>query len=295
MSEGAVKGEAASAEVPSAAASLTSVPAGGAEGQEASPAWHDGLGLSSDDIQSIESKGWHNIKPADGRTLVSEIIANSVKGYKNAERLRGVPAEQILRLPEPGNEEQQAEFYSRLGVPDSPEGYEPVSIEGVPEDSLAPLATMSHTLKHTPAQHAEFMQQVAGFVEQARAESESALAARLTAEKVELDREWAPALEENMETAKHGIGQLGWDADQISAVEAAIGYKAVMQLAEMVGRITKEPTPGYASERSSGHQAYGMTRESAARRREELAPKAARGDKQAIEELNNLAKMAYHS
>lgn len=259
--------------------------------QEAAPSWHEGMNLSSDTVQLFEAKGWHKAENP---------LEQLSKGYRNLERLRGVPGDQLVRVPEPGNEEQAAEFYARLGVPESPDAYESPEVEvlGQPLDPK-PLAAISHALRLTPEQHAGLMQQAAALIESAQADSHANLNARLSAEKVELEVEWGAALEENTLAAKTGFQALEWSADQIDAVEAAIGYKGVMKLGAFIGRLSQEHRRGDDGQGGAGATlAYGLTREAAksllASEGPELAKKIAAGDRSAKQRLDDLNRVAFH-
>lgn len=269
------------------------VSASAAVGQTpAETAWHEGKGYSADTVQLMEAKGWHKSEnPAEALS----------KAYRNLERLRGVPGDQLVRLPEPGNEEQTAEFYQRLGVPEAPEGYESPEVKALGQPiEAAPLAAISHALHHTPEQHAAFMGEVATFLETTAQQQAEARNAALSAEKVELDREWGPTLEENTLAAKKGFDAIGWDSATIDAVEQVAGYQAVMKLGAMVGRMVSEVSRG---DDGSGDtplaQPFGLTpgaaREQLSAKGAELTQKALAGDKAAARELNELNRVAFHS
>ena len=284
---------AADSGVPSAAAAV-GLTGGGESGTEpiAEPAWHEGRGYSADTVQLMEAKGWHK----------SENPAEELgKAYRNLERLRGVPGDQLLRKPEAGNEEQQAEFRAALGVPESAEGYESpsVAVNGVPLEA-EPLAAASHVLGHTPEQHSQFMEWAGQFIGEAQQQAFEARNAQLSAEKVELDSEWGAEREANEVHARKGFEALEWDAATIDAVEQAAGYKAVMKLGAMVGRMTAEATRGDQGTGSGElSMPYGLTTEGARQmlkaKGPELARKARAGDASAKAELDRLNTAAWHS
>lgn len=254
------------------------------------PVWHEGKGFSSDTVALMEAKGWHK---------ADDPIAEMSKGYANLERLRGVKADQLVRIPEPGNDEQAAEFYTRLGVPETAEGYESPTI-AVGGEALdpAPIAAISHALKLTPAQHTALMQQTAALVEAAQTEQHNAMNARLSAEKAEWEGNCGAELEASRIAAGKGFNAIGWDRDTVDAVEAAIGYKAVMNLGVAVGRMTAESTQP-TNDDGVFSMPYGLTREAAREqidiRGGELMTKARNGDKSAAEELRRLQSVAFHS
>lgn len=283
------------AEAPSAAADLA-VAGAPPEGGETTPAWAQGLDAES--VAFIESRSWNKAENP---------LAEAVKGYRNIERLRGVNAEQLVRIPEAGNEEQLAEWRTRMGIPESPEGYQfgDLQAQGKTVDT-APLSQIAHAMDATPDQVAKLGPAVVQFLEQTQEAQAAERTARLSAEKVELDQSWGPEREANMIAARKGFdtiaNALGWDAESLSsridAAEDAWGYAATMQLGALIGRLTSEPTRG-DSQAPSNESAFGLTRESARAqlqtRGQELVARIKGGDQAAKRELEHLNEVAFHS
>lgn len=302
MSEGAMEGsttavdgvpqqaESGSAEAAAGAGASATLNAGAAQEQVSAPAWAQGMDANA--LQYIEKKGWDKS---------DNVTAAILQSYQNLDRMKGGAAESMVRIPEPGNAEEQAEFYSRLGVPESPEGYETpvIPTEQGPLNTEA-LVPISHDLKHTPEQHAQFMQAAGALVDQMAREQFEARNAQLTAEKVALDREWGAMLEENTLAARKGFEALEMDADTIDAMESALGYTKTMKVAAFVGRALSEHRPGFDGDASAGDSlAFGMTRDAARNlvraKGPELMARARQGDSSAKDELLRLQEIAFHS
>lgn len=78
----------------------------GSSGTE--PAWYGSV--DADTESYIKNKGWKG--PGD-----------LLKSYTNLERLRGVGADKLLKLPDFNNADEANAFYERIGVPKAPTDY----------------------------------------------------------------------------------------------------------------------------------------------------------------------------
>jgi hypothetical protein len=94
--------------------------------------WTDGF---NDDMKGyIEKKGF-----ADAGALA--------ESYQNLEKLRGVPAEQLLQLPADMSDlEAMSPVYSKMGRPDAPDGYTNVLGEGFNDEVFKSVAETAHQL-----------------------------------------------------------------------------------------------------------------------------------------------------
>src|SRR3990167_3081868 len=72
------------------------------------PAWTDGL--PQETLGFVEKKGWKG-------------NADVITSYQNLEKLQGVPAERIIKLPEKLEGTEMDVIYNRLGRPEKPDGY----------------------------------------------------------------------------------------------------------------------------------------------------------------------------
>lgn len=117
---------------PAPAAAATPPVAPTAEG--AAPAnWFDGFANS-------ELKGYIETKGFDG----PEALANS---YQNLEKLRGVPAEQLLQLPSDlSDANAMAPVYERLGRPETAEGYTNALGDSFDDGVFKNVAAQAHQL-----------------------------------------------------------------------------------------------------------------------------------------------------
>lgn len=119
------------------------------EGQAAQEApttanWTDGF---SDDL-----KGFVELKGFKGPDAVAD-------AYRNLEKLRGVPEERLLRLPEKMDDaEGMASVYDRLGRPEAPDKYTRAVPEGFDDGVFKAIAAEAHKAGLTDKQFATMQQ-----------------------------------------------------------------------------------------------------------------------------------------
>ena len=88
---------------------------GGAAGGGTTPPWYQGLpGVDNEFVGHLTNKGW------DKKTA-TEVAIEAVKSWKSAEKMVGVPANEIIRKPKDLNDTAgwQA-FYEAAGKPKAP-------------------------------------------------------------------------------------------------------------------------------------------------------------------------------
>lgn len=199
-------------------------PSAPAPGQSAG-AWYDSL--SSDERAYISAKGWD--KEGKGP-------ADILKSYRNIERLRGVDAEKLVKLPDPKNAEEVAQFRARLGVPEKPDGYVNHDVETPTGPLRAELiANISHKIGATPEQHSALLDATGELVRNLfQTEAEDA-ARRNAAELVDLKREWGPKFDEYNQAVDSAVAQLGLDQEFVEALKIAGGEAKARRVLAQIG------------------------------------------------------------
>ena len=134
-------------------------------------------------------------------------VGNLARSYVNAQRLIGSDK---VPLPKNPTEEDLDNIYSKLGRPETPQGYElPVDGNVITEEVAAQYADIAHNLRLTPQQaqgvldyYKSTVQQTSeGLVEQAEKQAEKTAA--------ELQKEWGQAFEQKVTAAKDIVEQFG--------------------------------------------------------------------------------------
>lgn len=213
-----------------------------------------------------------------------------VLGYKNLEKLAGVPADMLIKLP---NEDAEAEawnpVYDQLGRPATAEDY------GLTGDAVSPelLHELGLNTKQAKALEEKLVAQKAEADAAAVAEYETNTS--LDAQK--LQKEWGAAHDKNMQLAKQVSGAIGLTAPQIDSLEKELGFAGVMKMLVNIG--SKFGEDSFVD--SGGGDTSGITMDPAVaqakiaelRADKGWSKKYLDGDVKARKEMENLHKMAY--
>lgn len=194
------------------------------ETQQQAPAqtWYSGFGDES--LRGyLETKGFKD----------PSALAES---YRNLEKLRGVPENELARIPKEGDAEAWNAFYNRLGRPENAAGYELPIPDGDDGAFAKQAAEWMHEAGLTPAQakmlagkNNEFLAaQIKAHQDQQAIESDRQMS--------ELKTEWGQAYEQNTEIARRAAKQFGLTDEMLSGIEDAIGTKQLMVLFNNIGQ-----------------------------------------------------------
>lgn len=174
----------------------------------------------------IEGKGWTDV----------EGLARSAY---NLEKLKGAPAEELVRLPQDATEDQAREVLQRLGLPESADKYElPDPPEGleVNEDFQGFAKDMFHKAGLTSRQAAAVTEEYNNYLAEQHQAQQEKLQAQFTEEHETLKREWGNGYDRQLRVAQQAAEQLGIEADQIDQLEQTMGFAGTMKLFSKIGR-----------------------------------------------------------
>lgn len=203
---------------------------GEAEGgeQTPTPTWLEGVDDSG--VGFVELKGWKGVAPL-------------LDSYRALETLHGAPAEQLVHIPQDlEDSEAWNQMYSKLGRPDSVEGYSfsgPEVPEGVYD--LTPdfkQAALEAGLRDRQAEHIVKMYNAKVAEVTTKAMEESTAAGEAAVES--LRREWGTEFQQNMEIGNKFAVQMGWDKPKLTALEAALGTDDFLRTLAKLGRAIGE-------------------------------------------------------
>jgi hypothetical protein len=177
-----------------------------------------------------ETKGWQTPEAA-------------IESYRNLEKLTGVPADQIIRMPKPDDKEGWNALYSRLGKPATPNEYGLPVPDGAPKDladGLAPIFHENNVPKDAAANITKALYEALANSEATSAEQAAATAKQQDAEL--RSKEWGAAYEKNVQIARRAQVALGLDASTVDALEGALGYAGVLKFLHNIGAKIGEDT-----------------------------------------------------
>ena len=185
-----------------------------------------------------DTKGWlgnRGLDKLDGEKALPELV----KTARNAEKLLGVPADEIIRRPKDGDPAAFRTAMMKLGLPEKADQYE----LPVPEGDSGEFAKTAAAWFHEAGAPKGVAQKVAAkwneFVAaQAKANSE-AQTAKIAENEAALKREWGPAYEARLTAAGQIATKLGLTDDVSAVLREKLGAaglaKFVFSLGEKLG------------------------------------------------------------
>ena len=244
--------------------------------------------MTDDNTQNNDTEApWYGELAEDTAPELKDWITNkafadpmtALQSGFNTEKLIGLDkAGRTVVMPKDENDvEGLAAFRTKLGVPDSPDGYELPLPEGQSEEFSKVASTWFHEAgvpKDAAASIAEkwnthISELVTAQQEEARVASEQQLNA--------LKTEWGDAFGKNSEFGRRGFqaygSKAGLDENDLKAVESTIGTAKMLKLFHSLGESMSE------SEFTEGdHQDFSMTSDEAQTRLDEARKKRIAGD-----------------
>jgi len=201
---------------------MTEVVAPAAGSDTAVKPWFDAL--------DADTKGYITNRGLDKGDPTAAFV-NAASAHRAAEKLIGVPADQIIRLPKPEDSAAWNGVYDRLGRPKDAAGYDFSAVKETADENFLKWAGETAYKLGLPKAAGETL--VQEFVKQAAA-GETAAAEALKAtqqtELNELKKDWGVHFEVNKQLASQAALKVGVTQEALAALQAQIGYKSVMQL-----------------------------------------------------------------
>lgn len=207
------------------AAAPTEGQAAATEGQAAAT-WTDGV---AEDLRGyLEVKGFKD-------------VAALATSYQNLEKLRGVPEDKLLRLPDKMDPDALAPIYDKLGRPESAEKYSRAVPEGFDGNVYKAAAETAHKLGLNDAQFK-------GLQEVMVSQSVALEQARDTATAQEFDA-WKAKNAEGFNTAARVMATLGVDEASLAGIlsgnkTALYDFLAKVGARSSEGQIVQGAQPG---------------------------------------------------
>lgn len=206
--------------------------------------------LAEEERGWLQNKGWDTPDKA-------------VRGYRELEKLRGVPADRLLKLPEKADDPEWSGVYAKLGRPEKPEEY---GIDTGDKEYDARITETMH--KHGVSKAA------AQAIEAERtailtAKNEAAQKAYEVADGQELEAlkgEWGAGYDANVELGRRFAKQMGLTPDELGRMNTALGSKGLLKFMANAGKSIGE----HEFAGNSGSTRFGMTPEAAKSRMAEL-------------------------
>ena len=222
-------GAVADAAAPSASAAPSAAP--GAPGSAQPDAFDWGkVGLASDAQALVSERQWKH--PND--------VINS---YRNLEKLTGVPAEQLLKLPKGDDPKAWNEVYTRLGRPEKAADYKLPIPEGDTSGFAKVAADWMHEAGLTQAGATRLATKWNEFQAAQMKTQTDQTTARDTQEVAALKSAWGADYDKHAAVVDKAAEAFGMKPDQLSALKQVMGPKGAMEFMRNIGsKIASEDT-----------------------------------------------------
>lgn len=193
--------------------------------------WYEGK-ADAETIGHWQNRGWDAKDPAT-------IALEATKAHRSAERMIGVPADRLIRLPEKTTDEAGwKEVWGKLGMPGDPKDYD---LSAVKDTRLADTLRAAVTQARLPKDAAAVVATaIAKHAEAVEAERVAVASSKLDQEKALLKQNWGDKHDFNLLKAMEGARRLGITAEAVKALEGQIGYSAVMDAMRKIGAVSSE-------------------------------------------------------
>lgn len=260
------------------------VNAGGDGGIKVTP-WTDSL---SPELQEyVTTKGFK-----DPTTVL--------ESYRNLEKLRGVPQDRLLKLPDSPDAPEWKDVYSKLGTPATPNDYGLEPSEGGDENFLNWAKETFHGLNLTKDQAHKLVEKFNEYAVQKTQTSQTDYSENVKTQEMELKKEWGSAYHQNIAQAQAAARAFDVPGEAIDALEKSIGFDGTMKFLSNIGKKLGEAAFhggnqrqgfGEAGEILSPSQAQAKI--TALKQDPTFVQKYLAGETAAKERLSRLHKMAY--
>lgn len=220
-------------------------------------AWHDAL---PEPVKAHITNRGHNTE--DAATAAVKLA----EAHYAAQRLIGVPAEQIVRLPKDAKDPAYAEAYKRVASLGAPKSAEEYAFEGVPEAAADRARALAFKLGLPTHQATDLAAELVAADALAEAKTKAEKDVNLAASQATLRAAWGANYDLNLFKANRVVEALGWDKDTVDKMQATIGGNALLNgLLNLSGKMDEAVIL-----RGSGGGTPTMTRDQAVERKAEI-------------------------
>lgn len=231
--------------------------------------WYEGA--PSDLVAHLQTHGWD-------KKSEKEVALAAAQSHFAAQKIIGVPAEEMVRIPKTPGDAAWEKVYEKLGVPKEYK-FENLKFKDgsvVDAETLAWVSGQAKALHLTQNAALELAQSVIKQMDDAEATELAETTAAKQRGVEELKKSWGPNWDANLFVAGRAATALGVTAEQLQAAQDTIGYPKVM---EMFRNIAARLGEDKMVQQTGPNGTVTMTREMAANRKAELQRDAAWGER----------------
>lgn len=249
---------------------------------QAPPAWNEGL--DEETSTYVQNKGWKDPK---------DILTS----YRNLEKFAG-GSKNLVELPGvDADPDTLGQFYNKLGRPETPDSYKFSEHENADPEVTEWFRNTAHELGLTDKQAASLYDKWNEMSSGQMKELEQQSIKQAEQEIADLKKEWGKGYEAQVDAGRRAVNALGYDKEQLSALEAKMGTAEMMKLFAAVG--SKMGEDSFADGSRNNSDAFGLTPAAARQQLTDLKmdknfmAEYLNGNKDAIAKMQRLMDAAY--
>ncbi len=190
------------------------------------------------DVETKSQAGWtDNFSEAELKVVADKGFKSPqdlLKSYQEMEKLSGTK----FSIPKADDAEAWKKLNTRLGCPETIEGYEINDVAQVDEPYMEGFKSAALEAGLRPNQAS----QLYAWYKSNQDKMTEAFNAQVEKDKEEVRSEWGDDYSKNEELMKRGVAVLGLDENLLTNIEVSIGTKAFMQLGKRLGEAISEDT-----------------------------------------------------
>lgn len=156
--------------------------------------------------------------------------------YRNLEKLQGVPAERLLKLPDESDAEGWKQVWRRLGAPEKPEDYQIEAKDGAAGEFLKAATGWFHELGIPKKAAQALIQKMDEFGAAQKARQAEAQKAERAEQMDNLKRNWGAAYDKNFQIIDRVAEEFGMDDKALMALRDAMGPAKAAEFLYGIGK-----------------------------------------------------------
>ena len=218
--------------------------------------------------------------------------------YRNLEKLRGVPQERLVKLPESKEDTGWAEVYEKLGKPSTPEGYGLEVADGEDRGFTDWAKSTFHKMNMTKDQAEGLIDSFVAYNDAVGEKESENYGEIIKKQEMDLRKDWGAAYHQNVANAQRAQREFGLSDEGVAALEKAIGFDGLMKFMNNVGAKIGEAAyvdgqrgPGFGEQKLSPSEAIAKIQ--ALKKDADFTSRYTSGDAAAKEKMSRLHQMAY--
>lgn len=224
-------------------------------------------------------------------------VSSVVEAYRNFEKIRGVPQERLLTLPEKADAPEWGSVYERLGKPAKKEDYKIGGKSGQDTEFANWAKEVFHGANLSTKQAETISAKWEEFGSAVSEKQAQAFNQKMEQEVLSLKKEWGQAYDQQVQAAKQAVSAFGIDEQTVDKLESVLGHQKLMKMFSEIGSKVGE---GEFITGKSGNGFNGVMTPAAAKEKIKMlqadktwGAKYVSGDADARQEFANLHKMAF--